>query len=104
MMIKIFYNYKIIEFLHMDKDMLTSLYHYFSSTLESSLGYSNTLSFPTFKSDNLIHFDYLSVGDYPLDVILISNPDIVKDIKAVLIAFFSNYYENLESVNLVLTD
>lgn len=80
--------------------------HYFNVTLKSSLGYREEYSSPTYNPyEGVIKFKKVSV-DQPEDLkdVLVSDRDIVSQLKDNLITVLSPYFDNLQDISLIFDE
>ena len=87
----------------MDPELSDVLSHYFDVTLKKALGYRESYSSPTYDPyEGVIKFRKIDLNQ-PEDLknVLVSNRDIVSQLKTNLISVLLPYFENLESISLI---
>jgi hypothetical protein len=88
----------------MDKSLELTLNSYFNDGLKKSLGYGDSFLHSVYNSSQDIIFFKNSNRIFQLGNILKSNPDLVSQLKSVLISLLEKYYKDLSYVKLQFND
>src|SRR5437762_2861354 len=88
----------------MNKELSSTLYYYFNKDLKQSLNYKDLFGIPKYiPQDYIITFDKTNNFN-DLKNILVSDHELVIQLKAQLKALLENYFEGIVEINLIFDD